>query len=951
MSNETTLTPSVPHTSGVNIDFHPNELVKRITKEIPRSLPYYNNSDVPTEGEDPIVTELMKLHPHNSRLVISNIAYNEQVVQYSAKLQELLYLLLDEQQLDDNIRINIETSLSELTTSLPILKHDNYVYEQAGASNRKFKNRQYLPRPQPTDLTYPNNYLSKILIDNFDSLIRFSKTYFNLSLASQITKYTVELIYQLYYWEVVHLVYLNPNLVDFLTLLKFEIINTSFGPIIRPPDTYLNDNMLQGLQYPYPYPFYNYSYHSFNGRVENDKFNKVKITPYMDITLKNYNGTLPTKRKRGRKPKAGSYPQDASFTDADGMTPIELSRTVSETSDNENPEKKPKAEIHAAILPSRFFPAQQQQQSPPQPPVLPGGPMSSSTPQLSHIQTDASPSGPQPLTTFLPHARTYPRPNKRGAIYGNSQSPQYPPLPHVGGHVAGESSSPPLSLPISTQGAPPQPIPGALRHPVHQQFTTASFHRPQLPGAEKQPSLGVNADEIRIPPIASASASPSQMERQLLTHQQLQSPAAESMKSSGSVHSALPSLNPIANYKHLPDNNLLPSISKLRSDQLSPITGTSIPGSQENRTSPTASPFGITKGYPFSKTELYLQPTPVATQSPGSAGSMAAAAMPSHQLQSPQQMYASSFSTTQPAGTSVATRPAAGSSSQGFYPEQNAEDKTKKQKSGVIHQCHLTDPNTMAECMKIFYGKNELLRHQEFVHATKKKIYKCIYCAKNGAKVQSYPRHDSLARHIRRKHGITGKENKMAVNYAKENVEIIDPDQLVTKQHDFQDPSAQGAGGAQVVPQLQILYSHPIRYGRPAPIPSYLQHRRLNLFPQTHRLNKGQQRAYAMVGGQTSGSQAAGAQTASTQQQPTTPQNEAQPQAQPQGSPQSSSSFQPQGSPPQRPGTMLPSPSAIVNSPPYNAGAINVASPQVHDSANHTPNLQEGSSNTESQKQ
>ena len=37
----------------------------------------------------------------------------------------------------------------------------------------------------------------------------------------------------------------------------------------------------------------------------------------------------------------------------------------------------------------------------------------------------------------------------------------------------------------------------------------------------------------------------------------------------------------------------------------------------------------------------------------------------------------------------------------------------------------------------------------------------------------------------------------MAVNYAKENVEIIDPDQLITKQHDFQEP---------VVSESQVVF-------------------------------------------------------------------------------------------------------------------------------------------------
>ncbi|KAK7684681.1 hypothetical protein QCA50_012264 [Cerrena zonata] len=126
--------------------------------------------------------------------------------------------------------------------------------------------------------------------------------------------------------------------------------------------------------------------------------------------------------------------------------------------------------------------------------------------------------------------------------------------------------------------------------------------------------------------------------------------------------------------------------------------------------------------------------------------------------------------------------------------EKNLEaegNQKQNRKSAIIHQCHLSDPNSNKPCLKIFYGKNELLRHQEFVHATKKKIYKCIYCSRSGSKVQSYPRHDSLARHIRRKHGVTGKENKLAVNYAKENVEIIDESGGVPNDQELHEQNSQ----------------------------------------------------------------------------------------------------------------------------------------------------------------
>lgn len=90
------------------------------------------------------------------------------------------------------------------------------------------------------------------------------------------------------------------------------------------------------------------------------------------------------------------------------------------------------------------------------------------------------------------------------------------------------------------------------------------------------------------------------------------------------------------------------------------------------------------------------------------------------------------------------------------------------------HQCQNLDPTTGRPCLKIFYGRNELQRHEEFVHATLKKIYRCVYCEQQGNHNQCYPRHDSLARHIRRKHGITGRENKAAVELAKKNAEIVD---------------------------------------------------------------------------------------------------------------------------------------------------------------------------------
>ncbi|GEQ67547.1 hypothetical protein JCM33374_g1212 [Metschnikowia sp. JCM 33374] len=102
-----------------------------------------------------------------------------------------------------------------------------------------------------------------------------------------------------------------------------------------------------------------------------------------------------------------------------------------------------------------------------------------------------------------------------------------------------------------------------------------------------------------------------------------------------------------------------------------------------------------------------------------------------------------------------------------------------------LHQCKLMDPTSHKTCLKVFYGKNELHRHQEFVHATKKRLYRCAYCLKddNDESKKCYPRYDSLARHIRRKHGIVGRENKQAVLLARK---VAETEEIFGGQSGFQ---------------------------------------------------------------------------------------------------------------------------------------------------------------------
>lgn len=431
-------------------------VVERTLKAIPRS------HEPQSARGDPILKDLLKLNPHTSLVVAASAPHGAlSVNHYSFKLLEVLALLNDEPHLDDSQRMGIEATLFELTS--------------------------YIPRPADVDLPnaflhqppafYPNEQLSKVLIDNFAHMLRFLSSYFNLSLASHVTKYMVELVYALQYWEIYHLLYLLPNLEHFLKLCDIEVIQTPFGPLVKPPANYLEPSMAQGFDYPFPYPFYNYSYHAIEEKdeIKKRKLSRIHITPYIDITLKNVD--QPARRK--------------------------------------------------------------------------------------------------PATT-----RTY---TKR-------------------------------------VGRPKSSVPQTVKSAV------------SLPAAT-QPDSDIEPDKLTVSVYNNSTDS------------------SDSDDEDG---------------------------KRARAD-------------------------GMEVG------EL----------------------------------------------------------------DEDAKSSARN-KSGVIHQCHLMDPNLHQPCLKIFYGKNELLRHQEFVHATKKKIYKCIYCTRNGTKVLSYPRHDSLARHIRRKHGITGKENKMAVNFAKENVEIID---------------------------------------------------------------------------------------------------------------------------------------------------------------------------------
>lgn len=95
------------------------------------------------------------------------------------------------------------------------------------------------------------------------------------------------------------------------------------------------------------------------------------------------------------------------------------------------------------------------------------------------------------------------------------------------------------------------------------------------------------------------------------------------------------------------------------------------------------------------------------------------------------------------------------------------------------HQCDLINPLTGVPCNKQFSRPYDLIRHQETIHASKKKIFRCVICEgrANGGpgngKLKTFSRGDALSRHIKVKHGLVGKEAIDIINAAKENVEYV----------------------------------------------------------------------------------------------------------------------------------------------------------------------------------
>lgn len=446
------------------------------------------NADPLQPGFDPIMADLMKINPNPQPappgddmdgFLQEDLA--DSMEEYSLRLMELLDMLL-EQKPDEQERIQYESLLKEHVASAPVCKKQSY----------------------------PNDYLSRVLIDNFLHLLSLATLYFNLSLLSHVTRYCVKLIYSLECWEIYHLLHILPNLEYFLDLIGISVTTTAFGHIVKPPENYMRFNLRQGFQYPFPYPFYNFSYHTVDPDSTANKYARLSFEPYIDIRLKKTN--LKRKRLQTWWSKHGQK---------------------------------------AAAKHPEFF-----ERSLHSPPVLRSQGL-----------------GMSPEGDFQKHQKVY--------IFMNVS---------------------------------PQQI------------------------AHDQEVFSIADDEV----------------------------------------------------------------DEYDTDEAEAIL------KEEEESSDVKYSDGLT-------------------------------------------IVPSTF-------------------------EKVLQEAEKKgiARLTTLHQCRLADPATNRPCLKIFYGKNELQRHQEFVHATKKKIYRCAYCEAAGNKNQCYPRHDSLARHIRRKHNITGKENKRAVQLAKQKADVME---------------------------------------------------------------------------------------------------------------------------------------------------------------------------------
>lgn len=113
------------------------------------------------------------------------------------------------------------------------------------------------------------------------------------------------------------------------------------------------------------------------------------------------------------------------------------------------------------------------------------------------------------------------------------------------------------------------------------------------------------------------------------------------------------------------------------------------------------------------------------------------------------------------------------------------------EEAGTSNQCMLINPATNQPCGKNFTRPYDLIRHQETIHASKKRIFKCVICENDYKEAvqkaaeaepgkertvlvpKTFSRKDALSRHIRVKHELAGQVANDAMKYAVEHLELV----------------------------------------------------------------------------------------------------------------------------------------------------------------------------------
>lgn len=97
-----------------------------------------------------------------------------------------------------------------------------------------------------------------------------------------------------------------------------------------------------------------------------------------------------------------------------------------------------------------------------------------------------------------------------------------------------------------------------------------------------------------------------------------------------------------------------------------------------------------------------------------------------------------------------------------------------------LHTCEQINPATGKPCFKHFSRPYDLIRHQETIHARKKRIFRCVICegreegGPGNGKSKTFSRGDALSRHIKVKHNLVGKDAAALINMAKDQVEYAE---------------------------------------------------------------------------------------------------------------------------------------------------------------------------------